>query len=124
MYAVVSILGCEVVCRNIHLSWFWHDHFEFGFHAARWRIECLKQAAEKVGFVIPNPRRLPVRDLLFAIKPTKKQIPHPFKNRTGFGMTYFRVFPQAARGFGSGNGVVAGSGYCGSSLSARDLEGP
>ncbi len=34
MYAVVSILGCEVVCRNIHLSWFHHNHFNFGFHAA------------------------------------------------------------------------------------------
>jgi len=33
--------------------------------------------AEKVGFVIPNPRRLRVRDLLFARKPRKKQIPHP-----------------------------------------------
>jgi hypothetical protein len=28
------ILGCEVVCRNIHLSWFYHDHFNFGFHVA------------------------------------------------------------------------------------------
>jgi len=27
----VFILGCEVVCRNIHLSWFWHDHFHFAF---------------------------------------------------------------------------------------------
>jgi hypothetical protein len=40
-------------------------------------------------FVIPNPRRLRVRDLLFARKPRKKQIPNPVKNRTGFGMTYF-----------------------------------
>jgi hypothetical protein len=30
-----------------------------------------------------------VRDLLFARKPRKKQIPHPVQNRTGFGMTYF-----------------------------------
>jgi hypothetical protein len=27
----MSILGCEVVCGNIHLSWFHYDHFTFGF---------------------------------------------------------------------------------------------
>jgi hypothetical protein len=43
-----------------------------------YQIELLtyKQAAEKVGFVIPNQRRLRVRDLLFARKPRRKQIPH------------------------------------------------
>ena len=47
------------------------------------------QATEKVGFVIPNPCRLRVRDLLFPPKPGKQRILIPFKNRTGFGMTYF-----------------------------------
>jgi hypothetical protein len=50
------------------------------------------QATEKAAFVIPNPRRLRVRDLLFAKRPRKKQIPHPVKNQTGFGMTYFHFF--------------------------------
>jgi hypothetical protein len=36
----------------------------------------LEQLAAKCAFVIPNPRRLRVRDLLFARKPRKKQIPH------------------------------------------------
>jgi hypothetical protein len=41
------------------------------FMPRRCTIESLRQAAEKVGFVIPNPRRLLVRDLLFARKPKK-----------------------------------------------------
>jgi hypothetical protein len=52
------------------------------------------QAAEKAAFVIPNPRRLRVRDLLFAKKAKDKADSSPVKNRTGFGMTYFRLFPQ------------------------------
>jgi hypothetical protein len=52
------------------------------------------QPAEKAAFVIPNPRRLRVRDLLFAKRPRKKQIPHPVKNQTGFEMTYFLFFPH------------------------------
>jgi hypothetical protein len=47
MYAVMFILGCEVVCCNIHLSWFWHDHFHFGFSHRAVRFECLKPATEK-----------------------------------------------------------------------------
>jgi hypothetical protein len=35
--------------------------------------------------------------LLFARKPGKKQIPHPVHKPNGFGMTYFRVFPQTAK---------------------------
>jgi hypothetical protein len=45
-----------------------------------------------MAFVIPNPRRLRVKDLLFAKRPRKKQIPHLVKNQTGFGMTYFHFF--------------------------------
>jgi hypothetical protein len=33
-----------------------------------------------------------VKDLLFAKRSRKKQIPHPVKNQTGFGMTYFHLF--------------------------------
>jgi hypothetical protein len=66
----------------------------FDFHTARWRIKCLKQAAEKVGFVIPNPRRLLVRDLLFARKPTKKQIPHPVQKRNGVRNDVFLSFSE------------------------------
>jgi hypothetical protein len=50
------------------------------------------QAAEKAAVVIPNRRRLRVRDLLFAKRARKKQIPHPVKNQTGFGMTHFHSF--------------------------------
>jgi hypothetical protein len=39
-----------------------------------------------------NPRRLRVRDLLFAKRARKKQIPHPVKDQTGFGMTHFHFF--------------------------------
>src|SRR5271166_3221560 len=50
------------------------------------------QAAEKVGFVIPNPRRLPARDLLFARKPRKKQIPHPVQKPNGVRNDIFLSF--------------------------------
>jgi hypothetical protein len=50
------------------------------------------QAAEKVGFVIPNPRRLRVRDLLFARKPRKKRIPHPVQKPNGVRNDIFLSF--------------------------------
>jgi hypothetical protein len=68
--------------------------FILDFAPRRWRMECLKQAAEKVGFVIPNPRRLLV-DLLFARKPTKKQIPHPVQKPNGVRNDIFLSFSAA-----------------------------
>jgi hypothetical protein len=62
------------------------------FTPRRCTIEPLRQAAEKVGFVIPNPRRLLVRDLLFARKPTKKQIPHPVQKPNGVRNDIFLSF--------------------------------
>ena len=50
---------------------------------------------KKEHFVIPNPRCLRVRDLLFARRPRKSRFLTPFKNRTGFGMTYFFSFSAA-----------------------------
>jgi hypothetical protein len=50
------------------------------------------QAAQKVGFVIPNPRRLRVRDLLLARKPRKKQIPHPVQKPNGVRNDIFLSF--------------------------------
>jgi hypothetical protein len=41
--------------------------------------------------VIPNPRILRVRDLLFASTHGKKQIPHSDKKQ-GFGMTVWGIF--------------------------------
>ena len=44
----------------------------------------------KVGFVIPNPRRLRGRDLCCSQENQgKSRFPTPVQNRTGFGMTYF-----------------------------------
>jgi hypothetical protein len=51
----------------------------------------------KAAFVIPNPRRLRVRDLVFAKWTRKKQIPHPVKNQTGFGNDIFSLFPHPPR---------------------------
>ena len=39
-----------------------------------------------------------VRDLLFAKRLRKKQIPNPVKNQTGFGMAYF-TFSAACKRF-------------------------
>jgi hypothetical protein len=55
------------------------------------------QAAEKAALVIPKPASLRVRDLLFAKRPRKKQIPHPVKNQTGFGTTCFHFFRSLFR---------------------------
>jgi hypothetical protein len=50
------------------------------------------QAAEKVGFVIPNPRRLLARDLLFARKPGQEQIPNPVQKPNGIRNDIFLIF--------------------------------
>jgi len=64
-----------------------------------YQVELLtyKQAAQKVGFVIPNPRRLRVRDLLFARKPRKKQIPHPVQKPNGVRNNMFLSFSSGGR---------------------------
>ena len=49
----------------------------------------------KGAFVIPNPCRLQVRDLLFARKPRKKQIPHPVQKPNGVRNDIFSSFSAA-----------------------------
>jgi hypothetical protein len=57
----------------------------------------LHRLREKGAPVIPNPRCLRVRDLLFAKKPREKQIPHPVQKPNGFRNDIFRVFAQAVQ---------------------------
>ena len=52
----------------------------------------LYQAAEKVGFVIPNQRRLRVRDLLFARKHKEKADSSPVQKPNGVRNDIFLTF--------------------------------
>src|SRR6202040_1277323 len=57
----------------------------------------VQQAAEKGAFVLPNPCRLRVRDLLFARRPRKKQIPHPVQKPNGVRNDIFSGFSAACK---------------------------